>query len=114
MRHVAQETTSLTDVIMTNAFSNVPHKKVLPLSLNDHDSVMCVRKINHQKIPFRSITCRNYFKYNDTVLARDIEKYDWNPLQAETNVNIALDYVEQGLTTVINRHVPEITKRVKG
>ena len=114
MRHVAQEKRSLIDLIMTNAFSNVPHTKVLPLSLNDHDSVMYVRKINHQKIPFRSITCRNYFKYSHTVLARDIDKYDWNPVQAETNVNIALDYVEQGLTTRINRHAPEITKRVKG
>ena len=32
----------------------------------------------------------------------------------EANVNIALDYMEQGLTTIINRHAPKITKRVKG
>ena len=111
---VTQETKSLIDVIMTNTRSNVHHTKVLPLSLSDHDCVMCVRKINHRKMPFRTITCRDYSKYNHTVLARDIENYDWNPVYTETNVNIALDYMEQGLTTIIDRYAPKITKRVKG
>ena len=110
---VTQETKSLIDVIMTNTRSNVHHTKVLPLSLSDHDCVMCVRKINHRKMPFRTITCRDYSKYNHTVLARDIENYDWNPVYTETNVNIALDYMEQGLTTIIDRHASKITKRVK-
>ena len=109
---MTQETKSLIDVIMTNTRSNVRHTKVLPLS--DHDCVMCVRKINHRKMPFRTITCRDYSKYNHTALARDIENYDWNPVSTKTNVNIALDYMEQGLTTIIDRHAPKITKRVKG
>ena len=58
---------------------------------------------------FRTITCRDS-KYKHTVLARDIENYDWNPVYVEINVNIALDYMEQGLTTIINRHAPKITK----
>ena len=75
---------------------------------------MCVRKINHQKMLFRTITCRDYFKYNHRLLARDIENYDWKPVYTETNVNIALSYREQGLNTIIDRHAPKITKRVKG
>ena len=59
-------------------------------------------------MPFRTITCRDYSKYNHTVLARDIENYDWNPVYTETNVNIALDYMEQGLTTIIDRHAPRL------
>ena len=39
---------------MTNTCSNVQHTKVLPLSLTDHDSVMCVRTINHRKTINRS------------------------------------------------------------
>ena len=111
---VMQEAKSLIDVIMKNTRSNVHHTDVLPLSLSDHDCVMCVRKINHRKMPFRRITCRDYSKYNHTVLARDIENYDWNPVYTETNVNIALDYMEQRLTTIIDRYAPKITKRVKG
>ena len=99
---------------MTNTCSNVHDTKVLPLSLSDHDCVMRVRKINHRKMPFRTITCRDYSIYNHTVLARDIENHDQNPVYTETNVNITLDYMEQGLTTIINAHVPKITKRIKG
>ena len=35
-------------------------------------------------------------------------------MAGETSVNIALDYMEQGLTTIIDRHVPKIAKHVKG
>ena len=69
---VMQERKSFIDVIMTNTRSNVHNTKVLPLSLSDHDCVMCVRKINRRKMPFRTITCRDYSNYNHTVLARDI------------------------------------------
>ena len=75
--------------------------------------VMCVRKINHQKMQFRTITCRDYSKYNHTALARDIENYNWNPVYTETNVNIALDYMEQGLTSVIDRHASQNYKTCK-
>ena len=111
---VTQETKSLIDVIMINTLSKVHHTKVLPLSLSDHEYVMCLRKINHRKMPFRIITCGHYSKYNHTVLARDIENYDWNSVYTEANVNIALDYTEQGLTSIIDRHAPKITKLVKG
>ena len=70
--------------------------------------------MNHRKMLFRAITCRDYSKYNHTVLACDIENYDWNPAYTETNVNIALDYMEQGLTTIIDRYARKIAKYVKG
>ena len=47
---VAQETKSLIDVIITNTRSNIHDTKFLPLSLKNHDCVMCVHKINHPKI----------------------------------------------------------------
>ena len=95
---MTEETKSLIDVILTNTRSNVHYTKVLPLSLSDHDCVLCVRKINHRKMPFRIITCRDYSKYNHTVLACDIENYDCNPVYTETNINTAPNYMEQGLT----------------
>ena len=87
--------------------------KVLPLSLSDHDCAMCVRKFNHWKMPFRTIKCRDYSKYNHTVLAHHIENYNWNPVYTETNVNTELNYIKQRLTSIVNRHTPKITKPVK-
>ena len=74
---------------------------------------MCAREINHRKMPFRTNTCRDYSKYNHTVLACDIKNYDCNPVYTETNINTAPNYMEQGLTFFIDRHAPKITKRVK-
>ena len=93
---------------MTNTRSNVHHIKVLPLSLRDHDCVTCVRKINQRKMPLRTITV-----LADTVLACDSENYVQNLVSTETNVNIALDCMEEGLTSITNRHASKITKRVK-
>ena len=93
---------------MTNTRSNVHHIKVLPLSLSDHDCVTCVRKINQRKMSFRTITV-----LADTVLACDSENYVQNLVSTETNVNIALDCMEEGLTSITDRHASKITKRVK-
>ena len=38
---------------------------------------------------FRTNTCRDYSKYNHTILALDIKNYYWNPVYTETNVSIA-------------------------
>ena len=112
-RHVWRKKQNLQLMLLWQTRSNVHHTKVLPLSLSDHDCVMCVSKINHRKMPFRTITCRDYSTYNHTVLARDIENYDWNPVYIETNVSIALDYMEQGLTSIIDSHGPKNYKTSK-
>ena len=39
----------LIDVIMSNKSSNISINNVIPLSLSDHDCIVCVRKINHKK-----------------------------------------------------------------
>ena len=62
---------------------------------------------------FRTITCRDHSKYNHTILARNIENYDWNPVYTETNVNIAINCMELGLTSITDRHASKITKSVK-
>ena len=111
---ITNETKTLIDVIMTNKRSSVQLTKVIPLSLSDHDCVMCVRKINFHKTPFRTIKCRDYSKYNHRDLARDVENYDWSPVDTANNVNTAWDYLNQALTYIVNQHAPLITKRVKG
>ena len=112
LSYVTQETKSLIDVIMTNTHSNVHHKS-FTIEFEFYHCAMCVCKFNHWKMPFRTITCRDYSKYNDTVLAHHIENYNWNPVYTETNVNTELNYIEQGLTSIVNRHTPKITKHVK-
>ena len=77
--------------------------------------VLCVYvKLITEECRSEQLLVEIILNFNHTVLARDIENYDWNPVYAETNVNIALDYMEQGLTTIIDRHTPNVTKHVEG
>ena len=75
LSYVTQETKSLIDVIMTNTHSNVHHKS-FTIEFEFYHCAMCVCKFNHWKMPFRTITCRDYSKYNHTVLAHHIENYN--------------------------------------
>ena len=82
--------------------SHVRYTKFIPLSLNDPDCVACLRKLNHSKKQFRTIECRDYSKYDYKKLARDVENYDWSPIYAITNVNVACDFIKQALSSIID------------
>lgn len=58
--------------------------------------------------------CRNYSKYNQSHMCRDLESEEWNALYDMTDVNRAWTFFKDILTTVYNKHAPKITKRVKG
>ncbi|XP_057302789.1 uncharacterized protein LOC130636955 [Hydractinia symbiolongicarpus] len=111
---ITAETKTLIDVILTNKRSNVKVTDVIPLSLSDHDCVLCVRKINHNKIPHRTIKCRNYAKDNHEDFQEDLRSRDWSRLYMITNVNAAWLYFKQILFPMLDKHAPIIEKRVKG
>ena len=111
---VTKDTKTLIDVILTSNNSHVQCTKVIPLSLSDHDCVACVRKLNHRKEQFRTIECRDYSKYNHTDVSLDVANFNWKPLYDTQNVNIAWNYMKEGLVSIANKHAPLITKRVKG
>jgi len=64
--------------------------------------------------PHRTITCRDYSKYNHEELSRDIENHDWNNFYSMNNVNFAWNYLRQTFTSIIDRHAPLVKKRIKG
>ena len=47
------------DVIHTNK-GNISDADVIPVSLSNHDMIICVRKLNHMKYNTRYVTSRNY------------------------------------------------------
>lgn len=110
---VTKDTKSLIDVILTNS-SHVQHTKVIPLSVSDHDCIGCTRKINHEKIPPRTVTCRDYSKYNPFDLSKELDEHDWEPLYSANNVNTCWSYLKDALASKIDRHAPKIQKRIKG
>ena len=62
--------------------------------------VLCVYvKLITEECRSEQLLVEIILNFNHTVLAHDIENYDWNPVYAETNVNIALDYMDSLLSS---------------
>ena len=76
--------------------------------------VGCIRKINSAKYAPKTIRCRNYKKYSSEQLNKDLSETDWSPLYNMLNVNNAVEYFNEKLTSLFNSHAPIIQKRVKG
>lgn len=70
---ITRESSTLIDLILSNRPRFLPHVNVVSTSLSDHDMICCIRKINAQKYPYRTIKCRNYANYNPTNLVNDVK-----------------------------------------
>ena len=108
---VTSESKTLIAVILTNS-RYVQYTNVLPLSISDHDCVICVRKINYTKFPHRTVSYRDYSKYDHSSLAKDLEDSNWEPLYSSNDVNTCWYYLKGLLSTKFDHHAPKIQKRV--
>ena len=105
---------TLIDIIITNKENNVAKTFTSAQSMSDHDMICCVRKINYKHTNPRTITCRNFTKYDPNLLMQDLANTDFAPLYKATDVNKAWNYLKGILTEKFNKHAPIMTKRVKG
>ena len=96
----------------TNA-STISAHDVIPTSIADHDMVGYVCKINCIKFNSKTIQCRNYAKYDNVKMCKELKEIDWEALQAYRDVDAAWRFIMDNLTTVFNRHKPFIEKQVK-
>ena len=109
-----KESSTLIDIIATNNVKNIKYVAVIPLSLSDHDMVICVRKQNNLKYKPQYKTCRDYSKYDHMKLVSELVSIDWEPVMKCVDVNNALNLFKNILTEAFDKHVPLKRKRVKG
>ena len=65
----------LIDIIATNSVENISHVDVIAKSLNDHDVVVCVRKVNYKQFLPKSIRFGDYKTFNLESMNRDFSKF---------------------------------------
>ena len=61
---ITKDFSTLIDIIATNSVENISHVEVIAKSLNDHDMVVRVRKINYKRFLPKTIRSRYYKTYN--------------------------------------------------
>ena len=109
-----KDSQTLIDVILTNRPDNLCSANVILSSLSDHDIIGCKREINNIKMSDIIINCRDYKNYDPTKINAELSSTDWQSVYQTTNVYIAWTALKDILTKSINKHAPNIAKRVKG
>ena len=111
---ITTTTSSLIDIIATTCPHLISSSGVIPLSIGDHDMVVCIRKMHHKKYKPSTITCRNYKKYDQNRLQTILSETSWIELFTSIDVNKACSIFEEKLLMVFDSVAPIMTKRVKG
>ena len=111
---ITKDTETLIDLIATNNPSVIPCTEVLPTSLSDHDMVCCLRKLNNMKFKQKTVECRNYARYDYESMNNDFQRVDWSSLYSLRDVNKALEFFNNTVSSIFNKHAPFITKKVRG
>jgi len=105
---------SLIDHICISEDAKVLYHKVVKYSISDHFPVLVKLDMkNGLSTPkYIELKYRNLKKYNHESLSVDLENAVW-PDCTNTNVNEATDQFTVMLTAIVNKHFPQISKRVK-
>ena len=99
---------------MTNNPAVISKTGVFMADLSDHEMVGCIHKINNAKFIAKVIPCRNYPTYEPQSMKEDFRNVNWQLLYEMNDVNCALEYFNDTVKTIFDRHAPEIVKKVKG
>ena len=82
--------------------------------MSDYDMIWCdENEFNH--VNPRTITCRNFTKYDPNLLKHDLANTDFTPLYEinvyeMSDVNISWNFLKNILTKQFNKHAPTISK----
>ena len=104
---IINDTESLIDIIASNNCASIKDTAAV-----DHEFIGCVRKLNHMKLPEKTITCRNYRPYHPSILSEHLCEVDWNLIYHCNYIDFAWIIFKDILSTVFNKFAPVITKRV--
>ena len=69
---IANNSSTLTNVILTNRPDNVINANSIISSLGDHNVIKCVRKLNDIKFNPRMIKCRDYKNQEQTTVSAEL------------------------------------------
>ena len=109
-----QYSRTLIDLCLTNSPDKVSKSGVIDIGISDHSAIYLARKVtlfrsgNHNTVETRQLK-----NFNKDEFLRDLRMNDWNLAIACNNPNEMWDVWKQLLTSVIDKHAPLRTKRIK-
>lgn len=109
-------TETLIDHAYTNTVVNISHVSVPHYSISDHYPVCISRKLSHltDKGPsHKIIKYRSTKHFQDNHFLDDLSSQPWSVIDIYSDPNDALDFFLKLFKTVLDKHAPKRSKRVK-
>ena len=111
---ITKSTSTLIDVVLTNAPETIIHTDVITTNLSDHEMIGAIRKKCQQKYQPRTVRSRTYKNYKAETVRNEIKNLKWEALFNCNNPTNAWYLLKDALVNVANRHAPFTMKTIKG
>lgn len=105
---------SLLDWILVSHPDRFLKSGIMSDCFSDHAIVFCIWKIKLPKLPPKLISIRQYKKLNIDQFINDIISINWERYQLIPYVQEAWDFLYSELSSIIDKHAPLKTTKVKG
>ena len=111
---VTQYSSTLIDLCLTNSPDKISKSGVINIGISDHSAVYLTRKFAHLRSNMhKTVEVRQLKNFNEAEFLRDLRMIDWNRVTTHNNPNEMWDFWKHLLASVIDKHAPFRTKRVK-
>ena len=111
---VTQYSSTLIDLCLTNSPDKISKSGVINISVSDHSAIYLTRKVAHLRSNMhKTVEVRQLKIFNDAEFLRDLRMIDCKRVTTHNNPNEMWDLWKHLLASVIDKHAPLRTKRVK-
>ena len=111
---VTQYSSTLIDLCLTNSPDKISKSDVTNICISDHSAVYLTRKVAHlHSNMHKTVEVQQLKNFNKAEFLRDLRIIDWNRVTRHNNPKEMWDFWKRLLTSVIDKHAPFKTKRVK-
>ena len=110
---IAENTSTIIDVLLTNSPENVVRTDVITTNFSDHEMIGAIRKKCQHKYQPKTILSRNFRNCNKENVKIEIGNINFHHLFAYTDLTEAWNFLKELLVNVANTHAPFTTKTIK-
>lgn len=111
---ISKHSRTLIDLAFTTDKTKIAETIVYSNSLSDHNLIGVIRKMHCNRYTPKSITVRDYSKYDKEAVKNELREIPWENCLATVNVNDAWNLFKRYIKLVINKHAPLKDRKVRG
>ena len=111
---VTQYSRTLIDLCLTNSPDKICNSGVVNIGISDHSIIFLTRKISHfRSFVHKTAEVRQLKNFNQDEFLRDLRMNEWNRVSMLNNPNEMWNLWKHLLMSVIDKHAPLKTKRIR-